>query len=533
MWKKIHKPRDWAKPPGQAVTVSASEKIHAMSGFGHGGYTHPHGPQPSQSNMIVSEPLPRPSLQSAHARNPSSVYSQDSMAHSPHSHGEPYQSYSSTYRSGYGDRDVSPPVSPIREHYPSSRESRAVSPIEEPKGNCIADMHNKDNRPDLRATYASNSNKNMKPPTSGRQPLTKWDGYSRDLTVSDKAKYHQDIQGIAKPEGYSRASGPSKPRFDIERETGRMNVPKNRRRTDCDTSAYSNPPPPPLKDGSYRDPSSTRPIDGKHITTNSRSKDNKALPMAPKPRPAVPQKDKVLARPVPAPLSIPNSTYSSLFEDSFQTASASAWETGKFVGAADQPEQDPSKGTDGLGDFLTERLQGVALSQEPRSRFSATTYATTEPGSPPPISESFDQPLPGIRSRMHQFSAKNTTRKPTPSQMTTVSETGTGPQTQPETNITTRIDDIKSKLADLARRKTNIDTMIHELTQVIQPSSIAYDMATRSEVNKTVTSLNNELADIKKEEHELGLKLLRAYKKRDKGDIYANEPTLWVKRVTS
>ncbi|EGE06194.1 hypothetical protein TEQG_05090 [Trichophyton equinum CBS 127.97] len=504
-----------------------------MSGFGHGGYTHPHGPQPSQSNMIVSEPLPRPSLQSAHARNPSSVYSQDSMAHSPHSHGEPYQSYSSTYRSGYGDRDVSPPVSPIREHYPSSRESRAVSPIEEPKGNCIADMHNKDNRPDLRATYASNSNKNMKPPTSGRQPLTKWDGYSRDLTVSDKAKYHQDIQGIAKPEGYSRASGPSKPRFDIERETGRMNDPKNRRRTDCDTSAYSNPPPPPLKDGSYRDPSSTRPIDGKHITTNSRSKDNKALPMAPKPRPAVPQKDKVLARPVPAPLSIPNSTYSSLFEDSFQTASASAWETGKFVGAADQPEQDPSKGTDGLGDFLTERLQGVALSQEPRSRFSATTYATTEPGSPPPISESFDQPLPGIRSRMHQFSAKNTTRKPTPSQMTTVSETGTGPQTQPETNITTRIDDIKSKLADLARRKTNIDTMIHELTQVIQPSSIAYDMATRSEVNKTVTSLNNELADIKKEEHELGLKLLRAYKKRDKGDIYANEPTLWVKRVTS
>lgn len=483
--------------------------------------------------MIVSEPLPRPSLQSAHARNPSSVYSQDLMVHHPHNYGEPRQSYSSTYRSEYGDRDVSPPVSPIREHYPSSRESRDVSPIEEPKGNWIADMHNKDNRPAPRATYASNSNGDMKPLTSGRQPLTKLDGYSRDLSVGDKGKYHQDIQGIVKPEGYSRAGGRSKPRFDIGPETGRVNVPKTRCRTDCDTSANSNPPPPPLKDRSYRGPSSTRLIDDKPVTTNPRPKDNKALPMAPKPRPAVPQKDKVLVRPAPAPLSIPNSTYSSLFEDSLQTASASTWETGKFVGTADQPEQDSSKGKDELGDFLTERFQGIALSQEPRSRFSATTYATTEPGSPPPISESFDQPLPGIGSRMHQISAKNTTRKPTPSQMTTVSETGTGPQTQPETNITSRIDDIKSKLADLARRKTNIDTMIHELTQVIQPSSIAYDMATRSEVNKTVTSLNNELADIKKEEHELGLKLLRAYKKRDKGDIYANEPTLWVKRVTS
>ncbi|EFQ98160.1 hypothetical protein MGYG_01196 [Nannizzia gypsea CBS 118893] len=532
MWKKIHKPRDWAKPQGQAVTVSASDKIHGMSGFGHGGYTHPHEPQISQAKMIVSEPLPKPSFQSAHARNTSSVYSQDSTAHSPHNHGEPYHSYSSAYHSGYGDRDLSPPVSPIREQYPSSRESHNVSPIEEPGSNPIPDMDNKEKRSAHRAAYASNSNGDIKAPAARRQYSTKWDDYPGELTTSDKGRYPQGTPGNTKLEGCSMASGPSKPRFDIETKAGHMNVPKTRRRMDPDTSAYGNPPPPPLKDGGYRGRSSTQPVGGKPIT-NPKARDDKALPMAPKPRPAVPEKDKVLARPAPTPLTIPNSTHLSLFEDVLQTTSTSTWETSKFGGAVEQAEQASSKGDNGLSDLLTQQLQGIAFPREPCSRFSATTYATTEPGSPPPISESFEQPLPGIGSKMHQFSAKNTIRKPTPSQMTTVSEVGTVAQTQPETNITTRIEDLKSKLADLARRKTNIDTMIHELTQVIQPSSIAYDMATRSEVNKTVTSLNNELADIKKEEHELGLKLLRAYKKRDKGDIYANEPTLWVKRVTS
>ena len=85
---------------------------------------------------------------------------------------------------------------------------------------------------------------------------------------------------------------------------------------------------------------------------------------------------------------------------------------------------------------------------------------------------------------------------------------------------------------DLARRKKNIGTIMRELTQVIQPSPIAYDMAARAEVKKTVASLNKELADIGQEEHEVGLKLHRAQKKRDKENIY--EPTgLWVRRITS
>ncbi|KAM5449168.1 hypothetical protein MaudCBS49596_004993 [Microsporum audouinii] len=533
MWKKIHKPRDWAKPQDQTVTVSASDKIHALSGFGHGGYSSTYGSKTPQSKIIASEPIPKPSYQAAHARNTSSVYSRDSMAH-PQNHGDSYHSYSAYY-SGYGDRDVSPPVSPIREHYCSSKDSQNVSPIEEPTDSPTMDRYSKGSNLPNRVGYATDG---IKPSTTENQPLTKWDDYSGEPTASDKGKYAQVTRGNLELEGYSRASAFQNSRLDLksmESNPSRMNVPKTRRRTDSDTSAYDKPPPPPLKDGGYRSRSSSQLGGGKLATARPYNvRDNKALPEAPKPRPAVPQKDKVPATATPAPLTIPNSTYSSLFDESLQIIPASvSREIGKFGAAAGQTNQELMKERDGLSDILAQRFRGMGLSQEPCSRFSTTTYATTEPGSPPPNSDAFDQPLPDIGSRMQQFSVKNTTRKPTPSQMTTVSETGTSPQAQPETNITTRIEDIKAKLADLARRKTNIDTMIHELTQVIQPSSIAYDMATRSEVSKTVTSLNNELADIKKEEHELGLKLLRAYKKRDKGDIYANEPTLWVKRVTS
>jgi hypothetical protein len=96
-----------------------------------------------------------------------------------------------------------------------------------------------------------------------------------------------------------------------------------------------------------------------------------------------------------------------------------------------------------------------------------------------------------------------------------------------------RIEMLEAKRSDLLRRRTNINTIIHELTQVIQPSSVAYDMAARDEVKKTVASLNNELAEIKREEHEIGLKLLRAWKKREEEDFYGQSTSLWVKRVTS
>jgi len=126
-------------------------------------------------------------------------------------------------------------------------------------------------------------------------------------------------------------------------------------------------------------------------------------------------------------------------------------------------------------------------------------------------------------------------RKPTPTQAAEeAAARGFSPvppqeQQQPKS----RIEALEERQGTLARRKTNITTIIDELNQVFQPTSTAYDTAAREEVKKTIAHLNNELADIVREEHDIGLRLLRAWKKRDEQDLYGGGTGLWVKRVTS
>ncbi|KAL3434488.1 hypothetical protein BDV09DRAFT_91155 [Aspergillus tetrazonus] len=188
---------------------------------------------------------------------------------------------------------------------------------------------------------------------------------------------------------------------------------------------------------------------------------------------------------------------------------------------------------------------------EPTSRFSVTTCNTTEAESATPSPRNSISPSPpasvidtasqlstdttrSIMSRSRPVPSaiapgKRPARKPTPSEISNKAL----PPNPAEMTPQGRIDMLEAKRNELMRRKANINTMINELTQVIQPSSIAYDMAAREEVKKTVASLNSELADIQKEEHEVGLKLLRAWKKRDDNDFYGSSSSLWVKRVTS
>jgi prefoldin subunit 5 len=100
-----------------------------------------------------------------------------------------------------------------------------------------------------------------------------------------------------------------------------------------------------------------------------------------------------------------------------------------------------------------------------------------------------------------------------------------------EIKYQSRVDMLEAKREELRRRRININSIIDELTQVV-PTSRAYDLAARNEIKKTVASLNDELAEINREDHELGLKILRAWKKRDEECVYESGSSLWVKRVT-
>lgn len=202
-------------------------------------------------------------------------------------------------------------------------------------------------------------------------------------------------------------------------------------------------------------------------------------------------------------------------------------------------------------------LEHMQLQDEPPSRFSKTTYATTTCDSPPATPEissyspSTSTTPNSILNRKRPVAptglpnSRMAARKPTPSEMSVTTQPSPPPpplpseskrkslpKSPPEVNAISRVAALQAKLDNLKRRKNNLQTVIHELTHVVQPSSIAYDMASRQEIKRTVEGLNKELADVLKDEHETGLKLHRAKKRDD--EFAAYEPTsIWVRRVTS
>ena len=195
-------------------------------------------------------------------------------------------------------------------------------------------------------------------------------------------------------------------------------------------------------------------------------------------------------------------------------------------------------------------LQHMHLHDEPASRFSATTYATTAYDSPPETPNLGSNPPSNATTPNSILNRKRpvppaglpnsraSNRKPTPSEMsvptqaTPESKRKSLPKSPPEVNAVSRVASLQAKLDNLRRRRGNLQTVIHELTHVVQPSSIAYDAASRQEIKKTVEGLNKELAEITKDEHETGIKLHRTMKRDDEFGAY--EPTsIWVRRITS
>lgn len=191
------------------------------------------------------------------------------------------------------------------------------------------------------------------------------------------------------------------------------------------------------------------------------------------------------------------------------------------------------------------KLQHMSIPDEPRSRFSATTVATTVYDSSPPQSPGSTPSLPpsagttnSILNRKRPVAPSGAIRrKPTPSQTGTPNgisrkESKSLPKPPPDAETVDPIATLQAKVDVLRRRRRNLENVIHELTNVVQPSVIGYDRASRAEIKKTVAQLDNELAEVTKDEHETGLRLHRAWKRHEEFADF--EPTsIWVRRVTN
>jgi hypothetical protein len=223
----------------------------------------------------------------------------------------------------------------------------------------------------------------------------------------------------------------------------------------------------------------------------------------------------------------------------------------------------------------TDSLQPMNMrnaNDDPSSRFSWTTYATTVADSPPDTPREAanappvpyrpaDMPMPLImRKRPVEAHAqarpqtsptttdfpavpntKLVVRKPTPADrrrastiLTTASDLSKSlPQCPPEMEAPDKISSLEARMEEFALRKRNITKLIKQLNSGAQPSATAFDLRAREGVKRTIKGLEGELAEIIQEEHDVGLRLHRVQRRRDRDEMYENPTGLWIKRVTT
>ncbi|KAH8774356.1 hypothetical protein F5883DRAFT_412216 [Diaporthe sp. PMI_573] len=101
-------------------------------------------------------------------------------------------------------------------------------------------------------------------------------------------------------------------------------------------------------------------------------------------------------------------------------------------------------------------------------------------------------------------------------------------------NTKDRVAMLNAQLQSLGNRRININKSIKQMTELMPQDNLLATpevMRKREMEKRKVDDLQQELADVQREEHELGMKLHRAYKRLDRQADY--EPTtLWVRRAT-
>lgn len=87
-------------------------------------------------------------------------------------------------------------------------------------------------------------------------------------------------------------------------------------------------------------------------------------------------------------------------------------------------------------------------------------------------------------------------------------------------------------MEDLRIRRSNVYRLLNDLNHAAPPNPLITDFKRARLVEQRKRAFEDELSEIRREEHDVGLKLHRAWKKREREDPNTGS-ALWVRRVTS
>ncbi|KKF96881.1 hypothetical protein CFO_g766 [Ceratocystis platani] len=108
------------------------------------------------------------------------------------------------------------------------------------------------------------------------------------------------------------------------------------------------------------------------------------------------------------------------------------------------------------------------------------------------------------------------------------------PPAPPEASASDRVAHLSALLEALANRRININRSISKMTEMMPRDNLLArpEVLKKREMEKLkVQALEDELAEVRREEYELGIKLHRARKRQDRDANFEGNSSLWVRRA--
>ncbi|QDS69112.1 hypothetical protein FKW77_010286 [Venturia effusa] len=107
------------------------------------------------------------------------------------------------------------------------------------------------------------------------------------------------------------------------------------------------------------------------------------------------------------------------------------------------------------------------------------------------------------------------------------------PKTPGELSSADLISTLQAQQNDLQQQRFNMQRILRDLEKPEQQNPLYTDFRARREKDKRCESLKADLSEVIAQEHDVGLRLHRAWKRREKEDPNAPQSILWVRRATS
>jgi hypothetical protein len=120
-----------------------------------------------------------------------------------------------------------------------------------------------------------------------------------------------------------------------------------------------------------------------------------------------------------------------------------------------------------------------------------------------------------------------------PSTMSTQAGDKCLPKTPGELNSVDLVTTLQAQQDDLFNQRCNIQRVIRDLEKPEPQNPFVSDIRARREKEKKLQALKEDLDEVARLEYDCGLRLHRAWKRREREDPSAGPSVLWVRRITS